>query len=252
MKSATIKIDRDILTILEGCTLTGLNLTINQQLETKTYKKLNDVLEIMGGKWNRKLKCHIFPKPVDDILNDVLNYGEILDENKALQFFETPDALIDKMILIAGIKPTDYILEPSAGKGAIIKRLLNHTQKENIHAIDIVLRDELAALTDPDTRRIGDFLSFDLYPVFDKILMNPPFSNHQDVKHIQHAYTCLKPGGCLVSICSESPFFREDLESLNFRAWLDNLDDCIIDELPDGSFKSSGTMVKTRIVIIRK
>ena len=54
---------------------------------------------------------------------------------------------------------------------------------------------------------------------YDRILMNPPFEGGSDIDHVMHAFDCLKPGGRLVSIMSEGPFFRSDKTSKGFRAW---------------------------------
>jgi hypothetical protein len=54
-----------------------------------------------------------------------------------------------------------------------------------------------------------------------------------------------------VSVVSESPFFRSNKKSIEFRAWLDENNAEIIDNDP-GAFKESGTMVKTRIIKLVK
>jgi len=84
---------------------------------------------------------------------------------------------------------------------------------------------------------------------FDFVIMNPPFEELQDVDHVQHAYKMLSNGGTLVSIMSESPFFRNDTKSKNFREWLE-LVGGYSEKLPEGSFKESGTGVNCRLVVI--
>lgn len=82
---------------------------------------------------------------------------------------------------------------------------------------------------------------------FDRIIMNPPFSNSQDAKHILHAYSLLKDGGTLVSVASSSIQTREgkvydELRELPIE-WF---------EVNSGAFKESGTMVNTVILRIIK
>ncbi len=96
----------------------------------------------------------------------------------------------------------------------------------------------------------GDFLEFISGDV-DKIIMNPPFSRQQDVQHIFRAWNWLSKGGMLVSIVSESPFFRENSLSVEFRNWLVVNKATLID-LDAGIFKESGTMVKTRLIVVDK
>jgi hypothetical protein len=81
--------------------------------------------------------------------------------------------------------------------------------------------------------------------------MNPPFENLQDIEHIQHAYKCLKAGGRLVAICSPSGFFRSGKKAEGFRLWFEEVRGSEQD-LPENSFKASGTSVNTKIVIIDK
>ena len=38
------------------------------------------------------------------------------------------------------------------------------------------------------------------FGTFDRIVMNPPFSRDQDARHVNHAFSFLKPGGKLVAI----------------------------------------------------
>jgi hypothetical protein len=81
--------------------------------------------------------------------------------------------------------------------------------------------------------------------------MNPPFSKQQDVKHILHAWELLADGGTLVSVVSESPFFRENALSKEFRRWVED-NDVDVTSLDAGTFKESGTMVKTRLLVAKK
>ena len=81
--------------------------------------------------------------------------------------------------------------------------------------------------------------------------MNPPFSDSQDIKHITHAFSFLKSGGVLVAIACEGPFFRQDKKSTSFREFLESHNAEVI-QLPEGTFKESGTMVRTRLIKIEK
>lgn len=88
---------------------------------------------------------------------------------------------------------------------------------------------------------------------YDRILMNPPFEKGADIDHVKHAYSLLKPGGRLVSIMCEGPFFRSDSKSEEFRNWLEEVGGTN-EKLPDGSFLASenSTAVNTRLVVIDK
>lgn len=84
-----------------------------------------------------------------------------------------------------------------------------------------------------------------------RVVMNPPFTRHQDIDHVRHAYDLLDAGGILVAIMCESTFFRTDKKSVEFRDFLDSVYAQAI-KLEPGAFRESGTDVVTRIVKIRK
>jgi len=71
--------------------------------------------------------------------------------------------------------------------------------------------------------------------------------------HVQHAYDLLEPGGKMVAIMSEGPFFRSHKKDKKFRDWLDDVGG-EAEKLAPGSFKSSfnPTNVSTRMVVIEK
>jgi hypothetical protein len=243
-----MKIKSEVLTVLNDSRLENNVLFLpDTQLERKLYVEVNKVLGLLGGQWNRKIKGHIFTEDVEEMLNDAINFGEITDTKKEYQFFPTPKNIALQLIRLAEIKKTDCVLEPSAGDGAIVKELLK--KSTNVHAIEIVDRKELLDLLLSYIH--ADFFSCRPAPLYDKIVMNPPFSKQQDIDHILYAFKFLKVGGILVSIVSESPFFRINKKSIEFREWLESNNAEIID-LEPGAFKESGTMVKTRIIKIIK
>lgn len=170
----------------------------------------------------------------------------------APQLFETPLELSNRMVEMLDLRDSDRILEPEAGKGSLIRACSNSNL---IIAVEInpqlcnYLRSSY-----PSAKVIcDDFLTInpESFGEFDKILMNPPFSNSQDIEHITHAFNFLKKGGALVAIACEGPFFRQDRKSKAFRDFLDSTEAEVF-QLPDGTFKESGTMVRTRLIRIEK
>lgn len=96
----------------------------------------------------------------------------------------------------------------------------------------------------------GDFLESDTNEKYDKILMNPPFENKQDIKHTKHAFEKLENGGILVGILSSGVMFRQDKITSEFREFVNK--NGIIEDIPSGTFKESGTMVGTVLVKLEK
>jgi 16S rRNA G1207 methylase RsmC len=111
-------------------------------------------------------------------------------------FFPTPPDLIDKLLRHAQIQPGEEVLEPSAGKGDIADAIrARHPQaKLSLCEINGTLRKFLA---DKGYEGIlHDFLK-DVMPIplYNCIVMNPPFEAGQDIEHVLHAYAALRPGG---------------------------------------------------------
>lgn len=171
---------------------------------------------------------------------------------QGLDFFPTPPALVDELVKEADIQPGMKVLEPSAGKGDIadaIRRLGGDVDT-------VELAEPLRRILEAKKHRIvgSDFTAFEA-PAggYDRIVMNPPFSNGMDADHVRLAFDMLKPGGRLVAITGEGIHFRSDAKARGFREWLEELG-ATATKLPEGSFKSAfrPTGVATRLVVIDK
>ena len=118
-------------------------------------------------------------------------------------------------------------------------------------------------LEDKDGNRLGLYDRGELVGIaqngtwsgYDRIVMNPPFSDGRDIQHVQHAYNLLKPGGRMVAIMGEGAFFHSNKRAEAFREWLDTLG-ATNEKLPDGSFLDPSLPVNTgvaaRMVVIDK
>lgn len=259
------KIADDILDILGECRTEGNTLFLpDRQLERSTYQAVNKVLESIGGKWDRKAKGHVFAEgDPAELLDNVILAGEITDLKKQYQFFPTPRPIAEKMCELAELDSTCIVLEPSCGKGDLADVIYEAGVKELV-GLELNREMEKHLTGKPYATLTGiDFLEFVYDPElktpwthavvnpWTRIVMNPPFSRQQDIDHILTAYEILRPGGILVSVVSESPFFRSNKKSVDFRAFLEERKAAII-PLEEGAFKESGTMVRTRLVKIVK
>jgi 16S rRNA G1207 methylase RsmC len=150
---------------------------------------------------------------------------------------------------LAGLSYSQDILEPSAGTGELADTILEAEPSCNIYVIE-KNEQRSQVLKNKGYQVIGtDF--FDHKGRWARIIQNPPFEEFQDIAHVRHAYECLAPGGRLVSVMGEGAFFRNNGLAAEFRGWLDELGGYDIDLLA-GAFKSSGTNVKARLVVIDK
>ena len=57
----------------------------------------------------------------------------------------------------------------------------------------------------------GDFMEWQSVQYYSRIIMNPPFSHGQDIRHILRAFSLLRPGGVLVAVCLNGPRQQEKL-----------------------------------------
>lgn len=182
----------------------------------------------------------------------------------APQLFPTPASLAKRMVetaanCVAGMR----ILEPSAGTGRLIEAIVQSaTGFDCVRVTAVEVNNALAAGLEAMRRKwlyasesnfeiiAGDFLTQNgNLGKFDRVIMNPPFADSQDIAHVRHAYGFLKTGGRLVAIMGEGAFFRQDRKATEFRAWLEDVGGTS-EKLPDGSFETSGTGVATRLVVI--
>ena len=170
-------------------------------------------------------------------------------------YFPTPAPLVEMMLEIAEIEPAHSVLEPSAGNGNIADAIREAQPNCDLDVCEINPRlAEILKLKGHNVVfQYPDFLDMPASPSFryDRILMNPPFENKADMRHICEAYNHLNDTGLLVAILSPHFEFAQDRESVDFRIWLEEVG-ASWDEIPAGAFKQSGTNVASRLMVIDK
>lgn len=252
---ATLQLSKEAKSVLQDSTIEGFLLKLPpQQLERKLYLEVNKALEILGGKWNKKLKGHLFTidpqKELDRLLEE--DKTEYTDLKKELQFFETPEWLAKHMIELAEVEDTDFVLEPSIGRGGIAKFLPN---KDNVIGYEIhepfvqELRSQGFGVIYCDFLReiaIGNPESS-----YDVVVMNPPFTKGQDVGHVMHAWEFLRPGGRLVALTSKSWTFNSQSKYIKFRDFVGRYS-VHQEDVPAGTFKEAGTNIETVLIVLEK
>lgn len=256
MEQPLIKnIDEKILGFLKSANIENNIVRLTTQLDRTDYLAVNKVLESLGGKWNKKLKGHVFETNPSDLFFSTLdtgNYKSLPDIKKQFQAFFTPCELAEKLVDLADVSENHLILEPSAGGGNILVFLPG----QNVHYCEI--QPELVEFLKNNEQTnnckfVGsDFLEYNPGPIYDRIIANPPFSKNQDINHVSHMIDCCKEGGKIVSIMSPSLTFKQNKYS---KSLFEKLDDCVSYEIiknESGSFKESGTAVETVTIIINR
>jgi len=207
------------------------------------------VIEALGGKWNRGAQAHVFQEGVSvgAVLEEALLEGEV--EKNPLGFFETPPAIVERLIDAAWVEAHHLVLEPSAGRGMIAGGLA----RRGVQAMTLVELDAQRCVTlragGFDVVQ-GDFLDPALeLGRFDRVVMNPPFAKRVDLAHVRRAHGLLLPGGRLAAIMAAGVEFREERGSREFRDLVASTGGSI-DRLPDNAFRAAGTSVRTVLVTL--
>ena len=155
-------------------------------------------------------------------MNNVL---KIVENEQTSEFYPTPQSLVEKMLQGIDWNYINTILEPSAGKGDILREIAKkehslYYQQFDVDCIEIdpnlrqVLkynfsdeRDNLFDYNDPESKCFfkkgihivhDDFLTYNPYKRYDLIIMNPPFSNGD--KHLLKALEMQEKGGNIICL----------------------------------------------------
>jgi hypothetical protein len=241
-------IPNEVLDILKRSRCKENRLYLPHQLLRAVYVQTDKVIKLLGGKWNRSLGAHVFESDCAERVDEAVIAGEVTDFKKLYQFYETPPDLARRMVAVASIREGAAVLEPSAGKGAILKEL-----PPGVHCTAVELNPAMIShLGQAQIVHCGDFLKFNgELGTFNHVIANPPFRNGQDVQHVRHMYDLVRPGGVIVTVTSPAWQYRTDRKHAAFREWLQGFDHDV-ENLPEGTFNSSGTNVRSLLVTIRK
>jgi hypothetical protein len=197
------------------------------------------------------------------------NYGE---------FFSPPD-VVCSVLRRAGLYSRDpmLILEPSAGEGAISKpvagdlsgipkalqrkRDLEWMTEQRAHIVDVVevqSRNAKKLESSGLYRKVynRDFLRMEPNPVYDRILMNPPFDRGRDIDHVLHAHKFLKGDDAdayiaVTSVMSASAAYGHGPRQVRFQKFVEEHGGHF-EDLKPRSFAVVGTNVNTVVCHLPK
>ncbi|WP_336284183.1 DUF4942 domain-containing protein [Citrobacter arsenatis] len=130
------------------------------------------------------------------VIAEIIASGSVPDD-KSHQFYPTPPALAEYCVQLAGIESGHTCLEPSAGHGGIA----------GFMPVDQTVCVEISSLKcqvlDSKGFRVyqADFLKWAANGgCFDRIVMNPPFSEGRALAHLQAAASLTKTGSKIIAI----------------------------------------------------
>jgi len=170
-----------------------------------------------------------------------------------IDFFPTPQSVCEYMVELSEISKDMHVLEPNGGNGNICDAIKNAT---GIYSDTCEISDDLRAILEAKGYNVVafDFVEYN-EKKYDRILMNPPFSDRMDALHIQHAYSLLKSNGKLVAIAGEGVFNGSDKKAVAFREWLDAVN-ADVQRLPEKTFTDKNLYATTganaRLIVISK
>lgn len=180
--------------------------------------------------------------------------------SKDLAFYPTPDKVIDALLRHVHIDRDSVVLEPSAGTGAIVRRLLPTGARVTAIEVDVHRLATVEALRQGGCHGYrlevynANVLRWPQSPRFTHVVMNPPFFGTHWIDHIVHAFGFLRPGGELVAVVPISAELGTSRRHVKFREWAAERSEykrLRFEDLPAESFAESGTRVNTAILRLR-
>ena len=233
--------------VLNQCEISGNIVTLPDiQLERKLYQEVAKKIELIGGKWNRGAKGFIFKQNPNELFEAIKN-GEKKDIKKEYQFFETPESLADE--LVNHLPDSIWsVLEPSAGQGAIVRAINKKRPDTNVCYCELMELNRMQ-FVGSSLYLNDDFLTLSPDFKFDAVIANPPFAKNQDIDHfykmMEHAEKIV------ISVMSNHWRNSKNKKETYFRNYLDSLDYKLL-EIPEGTFKESGTNIAACVLVVKK
>lgn len=197
------------------------------------------------------------PGEEDDPDLDLFRSREV---SKDLAYYPTPRAVIDHILRDVRWHEVETVLEPSCGDGRILDVVREHAPGARTLGVEVHTDRADEARAKGHHVLNTNFLTTEPDPIYDLVVMNPPFFGRHWQKHVMHARKFLKRsedkwrgGGRLICILPASAFWDGHLGELGLcskdaherRGWQSFWHD-----LPTASFAESGTNVPTGYIEI--
>ena len=177
------------------------------------------------------------------------------EDQLAFQQFSTPAPIAWVMSVAAQLRPSDTLLEPSAGTGLLVwpaaklgaALVLNEIDPGRRHCLELAFPQ--ARISGHDGELVDDLLPADIQA--DVLLINPPFARsigrpidrHAAARHVQAGLRRLRSGGRAVAIMPT--WFDRQMLGSEATIRLDAV-------LPRGLYVKHGTGIAVRMVVLDK
>lgn len=170
--------------------------------------------------------------------------------------YSTPERLARRMVELSDIRPGMRVLEPSAGDGILADCIRAACPGAYLDVVEIQPALQ-SVLVQKGHRLVGaDIFDCRAGPVYDRVVLNPPFTSLLDLWHIWYCFDFLKPGGRETTIASAESVNGPSTRSEAFRLWL-RQQQAWTEALPggpNGIFMESQrpTQVFTNLIVLQK
>lgn len=198
-----------------------LSVVSNKKHDSFLLDRVDEVLSYIGGSReesvNKNFVGWVFDYPPEKIIEKVIHTGRLPDR-KTYQYYPTPRKIAEYACDVCDVQATDEVLEPSAGIGSLIEPLSETGCAITCVELSDIFCEALRKKSHVRNVYQADFLKWADIEVrkdkrYDKVVMNPPFSDGRVVAHIQKALSLLKSSGRLVAILPSSYKDKADLFS---------------------------------------
>lgn len=270
-KQDTPPLNPVILAALAASTIIdrGANVAVKlPEMDPDFYREAQEVLQRLEGKYVSGRREFIFDYDPMPKLRDI----QFMPKKNPYDYYPTPPEIAEQVVNFAGIDESEddghldlRVLEPSAGRGALADLVVRNWRcKHDDPKLQLVEYDKLNA---ERLRRKGynvhegDFLQYAVDEQFDRIIMNPPFTQFGKqpvyMDHVMHAWDMLADGGILTAIIPDifpegignTRIVNEGNKVSKFQRFLQESAQGY-DSLGKGAFRSSGTGVSTALITL--
>jgi superfamily II DNA or RNA helicase len=165
-----MKVQWNVLEVLAEATVKGSALTFAQEYDRKLYEATKQVLEAIGGQWDRYAKAFLFPGDAAEIIAEIVRTGEVMrvvpmgaptnDEvfapNNVIPLAQFVTEFGDGLMqAVSEQNPPIYDGTPDPGREAVMDGLKRHpfpAQRQVVQAVAKLLleADEEAAIVNAE------------------------------------------------------------------------------------------------------
>lgn len=203
----------------------SLEMSCSKEYDKHTVQEVDWAMAAIGGVKIKKPQgwsYYQFDYEPASVIDQIICSGCIPDQ-KSHQFYPTPEKLAKKVIDLAEIEDHHQVLEPSAGTGGIADHVPEHVYLQCYEISQLhckVLEAKGYARTGQRKVSCLDFLNLAAEyrgGGYDRVVMNPPFSEGRWKAHTEAAGKVLKKNGSIIAILPSSAKAQLDMPGFNMK-----------------------------------